>query len=234
VKHAVGHQPSALGHQERLAWLALLPVLSTILYYALPADLRQFWLIQFAPQLLGYLGLAIWANQNPEPLAKLGLSPSLLGQGLRWGLPTGLVLGAVNVSVILWLIPLLGGTIDFLRDTPHAKAPPLVMLPWAILLIAIGVELNFRGFLLGRLLALGSGSSLPRRLRASLAVGGSALVFSFDPFMTATFKHLHWIALWDGMVWGVLWLAFRNLWATIVAHAGEVVIMYSVLKIVLE
>ncbi|TAJ26580.1 MAG: hypothetical protein EPO64_06185 [Nitrospirae bacterium] len=219
---------------ERLAWLALLPVLSTTLYYALPADLQRLWTIQFAPQVLAYLGLAIWAGRNRAILTKLGLSPSLLVQGLRWGIPTGLALGVVNVSVILWLVPFIGGDIDFLRHTPHAQAPAVMMLPWAILIIAVGVELNFRGFLLGRLLALCSGSSIPSRLSPALALGGSALVFSFDPFMTATFKHLHWIALWDGMVWGVLWLCLRNLYATIAAHAVEVIVMYAVLKVVLS
>lgn len=229
---------------ERLAWLALLPVLATILYYALPANLQRLWTIQFAPQALAYLGLAIWGGRNRAILSKLGLSPSLLVQGLRWGIPTGLVLGAVNVSIILWLVPLIGGDIDFLRHTPHAQAPAMMMLPWAILIIAIGVELNFRGFLLGRLLALSTGSPIPIPcpcpcprpcgLGPVLAVGGSALIFSFDPFMTATFKHLHWIALWDGMVWGVLWLYLRNLYATIAAHAVEVIVMYAVLKVVLS
>jgi membrane protease YdiL (CAAX protease family) len=221
---------------EGFAWLALSPVLATAFYYALPANLQSLWTFQFTPQALAYLGLAIWAKQNRNILTKLGLRPLRLGQGFRWGIPTGIVLGLVNVSVILWLVPLLGGDIAFLRETPHARAPAALMLPWAILVIAIGVELNFRGFLLGRLLALCAGSPIATGLRlgSALAVGVSALVFSFDPFMTATFKHLHWIAVWDGIVWGVLWLRLRNLYATIVAHAVEVIIMYSVLKIALS
>jgi membrane protease YdiL (CAAX protease family) len=228
------HQPSAICHSERLAWLALVPILATTLYYALPANLQSLRTIQFIPQALGYLGLAIWTRKNDGILAKLGFS--LLAQGLRWGLPTGIVLGLVNLSVILWLVPLLGGNIDFLRETPHARAPVILMLPWVILVIALGVELNFRGFLLGRLLALcaSSPNTTGRGLGAALAVGSSALVFSFDPFMAATFKHLHWIAVWDGIVWGALWLRLRNLYATIVAHAVEVMIMYSVLKVALS
>lgn len=220
---------------ERFAWLALVPVLATALYYVLPVSWQSLKTIQFMPQTLGYLGLAIWANQNRAIPAKLGLTLSLFSQGLRWGLPTGIVLGLVNVSVILWLVPLLGGDIAFLRETPHARAPAALMLPWAILVIAIGVELNFRGFLLGRLLALCASSPTPtsRGFGSVLAVGSSALVFSFDPFMAATFKHLHWIAIWDGIVWGTLWLRFRNLYMTVVAHAVEVIIMYSVLKVVL-
>lgn len=220
---------------ERVAWLALIPVLATALYYALPESLQRLWVFQFAPQVLAYLGLAIWVGRNRNVLAKLGLMPFSLGQGLRWGIPTGIALGLLNLSVMLWLVPRLGGDIGFLRETPHARAPAAVMLPWAILLIALGVELNFRGFLLGRLLTLcASPTSAIRVLGPALAVGGSALVFSFDPFMTATFKHLHWIAVWDGIVWGGLWLYLRNLHVTIVAHAVEVVILYSVLKIVLS
>jgi hypothetical protein len=52
--------------------------------------------------------------------------------------------------------------------------------------------------------------------------------------MVETFKHLHWIALWDGMVWGMVWMRTRTLYATVVAHTVEVLIMYSVLKLVLS
>jgi membrane protease YdiL (CAAX protease family) len=61
----------------------------------------------------------------------------------------------------------------------------------------------------------------------------SALAFSFDPFMVGTFRHLHWIAVWDGIVWGMMWVRRRNLYATIAAHAVEVMVMYSSLKLVL-
>jgi membrane protease YdiL (CAAX protease family) len=123
-----------------------------------------------------------------------------------------------------------------LRETPHARMPVFIMLPWGILLIAIGVELNFRGFLLGRLAALSQASSLRKfpRLGSAAAIIISALVFSFDPFMTATFKHLHWIAVWDGLVWGMMWVRLKNLYATIAAHAVEVIVMYSVLKMVFK
>ncbi|HAN47639.1 MAG TPA: hypothetical protein DCQ20_01985 [Nitrospira sp.] len=103
--------------------------------------------------------------------------------------------------------------------------PLLIMVPWLILLIATMVELNFRGFLLGRLLALG--------LPAPIAVPASALLFAFDPFLVATFQHLHWIAVWDGLVWGTLWVMLRNLYAPIVAHAVEVIVLYSVMRAIL-
>ena len=51
--------------------------------------------------------------------------------------------------------------------------------------------------------------------------------------MVATFRNLHWIAVWDGMIWGAIWVRFRNLYAPIVAHSVEVMIMYSILKLVL-
>lgn len=184
------------------------------------------------PQILSYVGLAVWASQNSRTLHRLGLQWHQLRQGLVWGLLTGLLLGLLNVSVILWVVPSLDGDINFLRGTPHARLPATVMLPWAIIVIAIGVELNFRGFLLGRLLALcqGSWGSTYRFVSPVLAVGGTSTVFSFDPFMVATFKDLHWIALWDGIIWGTIWVRLRNLYATMAAHAVEVMIVYSILK----
>lgn len=217
--------------EERFAWLALLPVLSTVCYYFLPLRLQDDPAVQFLPQSLALLGLFLWVGYNRDSGQRLGLAPGKVGQGFRWGLVTGLLLGGINVSVILHLVPLLGGDIVFLRQTPHAAAPIALMLPWFILFIAVFVELLFRGFLLGRLLALLSRRSQPPRLpRVALAIGLSALAFSFDPFMVATFRHLHWIAVWDGLIWGIIWVWLRNLYATIFAHAIEVIVMYSVLK----
>jgi membrane protease YdiL (CAAX protease family) len=48
--------------------------------------------------------------------------------------------------------------------------------------------------------------------------------------MVNTFQHLHWIALWDGLIWGIIWLKTKNLYATIVAHAIEVMVMYCALR----
>lgn len=212
-----------------------MPVLTTGLYYALPLRLQHQPAILFLPQVLAYLGLAVWATQNSRVTERLGLKLHLLRQGLRWGVVTGLILGLLNVSVILRIVPWFGGDIEFLRGTPHAQVPVALMLPWTILLIAVAIELNFRGFLLGRLFTLCENSLLRQRtwVGPALAVGATATVFAFDPFMVVTFKHLHWIAMWDGIVWGMIWLRLRNLWATIVAHAVEVMVMYSVLKMVL-
>lgn len=216
---------------ERLAWLAGLPLAATACFYVLPADLQEHWPIQFLPQALAYVALSLWASFNTGFTTRLGLQPSLLQQGLRWGMATGLILGLLDTAVILYLTPWLGFGIGFLRETPHAKFPVLIMLPWFITFIALFVEINFRGFLLGRLLAIFS--TLPTPLATGLALAVSALAFSFDPFMVITFKHLHWIAVWDGAVWGLLWVRLRNLYAPIVAHAVEVVVMYSIVRTVL-
>jgi membrane protease YdiL (CAAX protease family) len=219
---------------EQWSELALIPVLATVAYYVLPAELQRSSAVQFSPQILAYGSLALWIIKNKAASFRLGLAWSQLPQGLQWGLPVGVMLGAVNAMVILWVVPRLGSDIEFLRETPHARMPVFIMLPWAILLIAIGVELNFRGFLLGRLMALSQRSWLRDypRLGSGIAVIVSALVFSFDPFMVSTFKHLHWIAVWDGLVWGMIWGRTKNLYATIMAHAVEVIVMYSVLKLI--
>ena len=218
---------------ERWSELALIPVLATVAYYVLPAELQRSPAVQFSPQILAYGSLALWIIKNKAASFRLGLAWSQLPQGLQWGLLVGVMLGAVNAMVILWVVPGLGSDIEFLRDTPHARMPVFIMLPWAILLIAIGVELNFRGFLLGRLMALSQRSwfSDYPRLGSAAAIAISAFIFSFDPFMITTFKHLHWIAVWDGLVWGMMWVRLGNLYATIMAHAVEVVVMYSVLKL---
>jgi hypothetical protein len=208
------------------------PVVSTALYYTLLPSLQSYVAIQFFPQTVAYLALVLWATRNGEITQRIGLAPAQITQGLRWGTVTGLVLGGVNVLVILWVVPAFGGDILFLRDTPHARVPTVIMLPWLIILIAVGVEVNFRGFVLGRLLALFASEPASRRARigSALAVAISAATFAFDPFMVATFKHLHWIAVWDGLVWGTMWLRLHNLYGPIVAHTVEVVVMYSIIK----
>jgi membrane protease YdiL (CAAX protease family) len=221
---------------ERLASLAWLPTITTGLYYVFPASLQERLVVLFLPQIVAYVGLIFWARANNKIAERLGLKRDRLRQGLCWGIPTGFLLGFLNVSVILWVVPFLGGDIAFLRDTPHARMPVLIMLPWTIVVIAVLIELNFRGFLLGRLLALWRSSSLGGydRAGAAVSIAGASLVFSYDPFMVATFKHLHWIALWDGVVWGTMRLRLNNLYAPIAAHAVEVVILYVVLKTVFQ
>jgi membrane protease YdiL (CAAX protease family) len=212
--------------------LALFPIAATLGFYTLPASLQEQPLVQFAPQIVAYLALGLWALCNDNFVIRLGLLRKNGRNGLRWGLLTGLLLGCLNTFVILFAYPHLGYDIDFLKTTLHGRLPLFVMLPWFICSIALFVELNFRGFLLGRLAALESRlweSSLAQRL-SPLALIASALIFTFDPFMVNTFQYLHWIAVWDGLIWGIIWLHTRNLYITIIAHAVEVIVMYSAVR----
>lgn len=213
--------------RERAAWLALLPPLATLAYYLLPASLRQnIWII-FGPQLLAYGSLAAWALLNPGWKAALRLGSTGISQHLKWGALVGVALGAVNLSLILQVIPALGGDVTFLKTTPHAQAPLWVMFPLGIAGIGVLVELNFRGFQMGRLLVL-FGDSPAGRIAAVIV---SAMVFAHDPFMVRVFQHLHVIAVWDGLVWGILLLRTGSLYATMAAHTVEVWILYAWLKL---
>jgi len=218
--------------EEQGAAFALLPIAATFGYYALTASLQEQTLVQFAPQILSYLSLGLWATRNRDIVSRLGLEKGKVRDGLRWGLLTGLLLGCLNTFVILSAYPHLGYDISFLKTTPHGRLPLLVMAPWFICGIALFVEVNFRGFILGRLLIWGSQLLGPKLspLVGTTAVGISAITFAFDPFMVNTFQHLHWIALWDGLIWGIIWLRTRNLYITIVAHAVEVIVMYSAVR----
>ena len=69
-----------------------------------------------------------------------------------------------------------------------------------------------------------------QKLGILLALLLSALTFSFDPFMVATFGSLHWIAVWDGLIWGWMWIRLNNLYAVIIAHAVEVLILYLTVR----
>jgi membrane protease YdiL (CAAX protease family) len=232
----VGLRETLAQAKEWGAALALLPIAATLTFYALPASLQEQTLVLFAPQIIAYLALSFWAAHNRDVIARLGLEKGNLRNGLRWGLPTGLMLGCMNTFVILSAYPHLGYDISFLKTTPHGRLPLMVMIPWFICGIAFLIELNFRGFLLGRLSALESGlwrSGFAQRF-SPLALTTSALIFAFDPFMVNTFQHLHWIAVWDGLIWGIIYLRTRNLYITIVAHAVEVMVMYSAVRFALS
>ena len=231
-------EPDRLAHTPAAEWgpaLALLPIAATLAYYVLPASLQAQTAVQFAPQLLAYAALFLWTSRNPAARFRLGLDRTKVRPGLRQGLVTGLALGSLNTYVILAVFPFLGYDITFLRHTPHGLLPLFVMVPWMIGHIAFFVELNFRGFILGRLAALESSlwnAGAESRFRP-LALLTTSLLFAFDPFMVHTFQHLHWIAVWDGLIWGAIRLRTGNLYTTIVAHAVEVLIMYSAVKMAL-
>jgi hypothetical protein len=220
--------------EKGTAW-AILPIAATLGYYVLPTSFQQDALVQFAPQILAYLAFFIWTSRNTDVLSRLGLEIEKVADGLRLGTLTGLLLGCLNTLVILFGYPTFGHDILFLRTTPHGQFPPLLMVPWVIVAIALFVELNFRGFLLGRLALIEARwwtSAIARRV-SPLALLGSTLTFAFDPFMVNTFRHLHWIAVWDGLIWATLWLRTRNLYITIIAHTVEVILMYSVVRTVI-
>jgi membrane protease YdiL (CAAX protease family) len=223
---------------ERRAGLAFLPIATTFGFYVFPPHWQSSLSIQFIPQLSAYVALGLWAFSNNNLLNKLGLETCRIAVGVKWGTVTGILLGCLNAGIILYLIPAFGGEITFLRDTPHAQLPFWVMVPWFILFIACAVELNFRGFLLGRLLVCCSRIVNQRQLSSPtlpkigilLSLLLSALTFSFDPFMVATFGSLHWIAVWDGLIWGWMWIRLTNLYAVITAHAVEVLILYLTIR----
>ena len=223
--------------KEAVAGLAIIPILATVSFHLLPDSWQANRLCQFTPQIITYLSFGIWACCNTDIIHKLGLQPTKISAGIRIGLLIGLVLGSFNTTLIVYGAPALGLDIEFLRDTPHAHLPLTLMVPWFILLIAIAVEMNFRGFLLGRLLALFSQHTRPSKSLNNIApvmtLGISSLVFAFDPFMVSTFQHLHWIALWDGFIWGWMWLQTRNLYIPMAAHFMEVIIEYLIIRVAL-
>ena len=223
--------------QETVAGLAMIPILGTVSFYLLPDSWQADRLCQFAPQIITYMSFGIWAYSNTDIIHKLGLQPTKIRAGIRIGLFIGLVLGSFNTILIVYGAPALGLDIEFLGDTPHAHLPLALMVPWFILFIAIAVEINFRGFLLGRLVALFSQHTRPSKgfdsIALTMALGISSLAFAFDPFMVSTFQHLHWIALWDGLIWGWIWLQTRNLYIPMAAHFMEVIIEYLIIRAVL-
>jgi hypothetical protein len=152
-----GLYATAAQAKERGAALALFPAATTLAFYAIPASLQEQTVIQFVPQIVAYIALGLWAMRNRPFVSLLGLGKGNLSNGLRWGLLTGLLLSCLNTLVILTVYPHLGYDISFLKTTPHGRLPLLIMVPWFITSIAFFVELNFRGFLLGRLAALESG-----------------------------------------------------------------------------
>src|SRR5690348_8007090 len=110
--------------------LPLLPIGATFAYYWLPSSLREELLVQFAPQLLAYLAMGLWASRTLQVPTHLGLEKSKVGNGLKWGLLIGLLLGSLNTFVILSVYPSLGHDITFLKQTPHGRLPVLLMVPW--------------------------------------------------------------------------------------------------------
>ena len=74
--------------KERGAALALLPIAATLGFYALPASLQEQTLVLFAPQIVAYLALGLWATRNCNIASRLGLGKRNFRGGLHWGLLT--------------------------------------------------------------------------------------------------------------------------------------------------
>ena len=223
--------------KEALVGLVILPILATGSFYLLPDSWQADRLCQFVPQIIAYVSFGIWVCCNTDIIPKLGIQPAKICAGVRLGLLIGLALGSFNTILIVYGAPALGLDIEFLQSTPHAHIPVTIMVPWFILFIAIAVEMNFRGFLLGRLLALFSQNTRPSEdlnvVASVMALGISSWAFAFDPFLVSTFQHLHWIAVWDGLIWGWMWLQTRNLYIPIAAHFMEVITEYLIIRAVL-
>jgi len=204
-----------------------LPPLAAIFYYVALAPSRALLLL-FTPQLLAYIAMAAgWREGDAEAI---GLRADQWGSSLLKGSILGLVLGGMNLWILVKGAPLLGKDPGFLRETPHARLPFWLMFPVGLFLVALFVEVNFRGWFLSRLLHFAQRRGLAAWSGAG-AVLGSALVFSFDPFMVAYFGIFHWLALSDGILWGFLRLRTRSIWAPVAAHTVEVWLIYLVLKL---
>lgn len=211
---------------EHSSWLLVFPLISVVLYYLLFFPSSRLHLV-LAPLAVGFLSLIAWSVWNRGGLDKLRLRRKGLGAAVGKGALTGVCLALFNLFVILELTVWLGYSYDFLRETPHAGLPFRVMFPLGILVIGFGIEVLFRGWILGRFWAL------LKNIRggAALSIFLSALLFSFDPFMVAYFRGYHWLALSDGIVWGALLWRTQNLFSTVAAHTVEVWIVYFILKI---
>jgi hypothetical protein len=73
--------PSAAPAQarERGGALALLPIAATLGFYALPPALQEQTLVQFAPQIVAYLALGVWAMHNHNFVTRLGWRKEIYG-----------------------------------------------------------------------------------------------------------------------------------------------------------
>lgn len=207
---------------ERSNWLVFIPIAANIIYYLLPIKTTNIILL-FSPQLISYLMMISWAWINGRTGIKISWHnyKGFFGYGVIAGLFTGIT----NLFFILKVTEWLGLSYELLRETPHARIPPLLMMPLGIILISAFVEVNFRGFIMNRLLSvLGKG-----RRGAYSAIALSAIVFSHDPFMLHFFRLFHWLALFDGVIWGYLFYRTGDILGPITAHSICVMIVYTIL-----
>jgi hypothetical protein len=177
---------------------------------------------RWAPSLvrLPVMGLAaaIWIYFETGGLARMGLRwPIELRRTLGWSLLCFLlVAGVITPLVEPWLAELAGEPVDYSGyGALEGNLPAaLALVGRALLSAVIAEELVFRGFLLHQFDAL-LGS---RRWAPLVAVLVAAAIFGA----------MHWPQGWVGMVvtglagavfGSVFFLAGRNLWAVMLAHA---------------
>jgi membrane protease YdiL (CAAX protease family) len=208
--------------------LYLSPAGESVIAWGQPsADmLWKAWGVQLLPLGIGLGAVITWLAANRWDWPNLGVRLA----GWRWlaaGGAAGAGLAAVNFFVIMILAPLLFGPgVDYrlLDATPHARLSWWAMLFVVVPLVAVVIELFFRGFLLGRLLVWMPAGALGRWG----AIIASALFFAWDPFLVMSFRELHWLGWSDGVVWGYLFVRSGTLAAPIVAHGVEVGLLYAV------
>ncbi|HLF85776.1 MAG TPA: CPBP family intramembrane glutamic endopeptidase [Nitrospiria bacterium] len=209
---------------ERFNWLVFIPILANILYYLLPPKKANTALL-FFPQILSYVMMIAWSCINKP--SNIRINTANYKASIIYGFAVGLITGATNLFFILKVTGWLGQDYEFLRETPHAKMPFLLMMPFGIILISAFVEINFRGFILSRFLTIFRNSSGG----AFAAIAISSIVFATDPFMLFYFKIFAWLALFDGLIWGYLYYRTGNILGPIAAHSICVMIVYTILKV---
>ncbi len=223
-------------------WLLLLPIGAMLAVWAVdlsPVGAQllawgasgsgPWWVarsVQLFPLMVAVAAVVGWLSMNRWDWPNLGVSA--VG-GWRWvmsGAAVGLGLALANFVVITVLVPAWGGSYATLYDTPHARIAWWVMLFVVVPLVAVVVELVFRGFVLGRLLArLPAGILWPW-----IAIVGAAFFFAWDPFLVMSFRQFHWLGWSDGIVWGYLFYRSGTIVAPMAAHGVEVTVLYSIFK----
>lgn len=190
---------------RQLVWIAL-----SIGALALDNDY-----VIFIAALVAIVAVAI---ETRAPIRALGLSrPRSIVRTIAIGIALGIVLLAFSKLMLTPIVERLTGiprdlsAFDFLRGDTGAF---LRLLPLVWLSAALGEEIVFRGFLIGRLEFAFGGAS---RIATSAAVILSTTLFAFaHAYQGPTGIVITGIL---GLVFAVLYVATgRNLWTNIVAH----------------